>query len=883
MRRRSISSASRRGSTRSCRARARSSARCARRSMPSRRGRSSTASSGRRSPSASAFARETAIGESPASVSSAAAALAAQVFGELAGRRVLLIGAGRIGELAASNLASRGAEIAFVANRTANAARELAQRFGGRAIAPRRGGGAARPTSTSSSRRRARPRPCCARTRSPRAAGGRCSSSTSPCRATSTRRSPRLDGCFLYDIDDLEAVVAETLSGRRAEAARAEQLVAEEAARFRSWRASLDVVPAIASLRARAEEIRSAELAKVDGRVSDAERRTLESVTAADPEQAPAPADGAHEGGRGQRRRRRVRRRRAPPVRARGRADVMSADDDRRIERPLPVVAPSAFLRVRRRHVRVRADASRREVGLCSFASGLAALGSRSPRPSRRRPRCAGPASRSRSSRSRRPATATARRPFGQIGERGVFVKELEEALLARPHRRRRALGEGHDLDRHRGARRRRLPRARRPARRARRRDGDRPGMRIGTASARRRAQLLALEPTLSVEPMRGNVDTRLRKLRERGLDAIVLAACGLDRLGLADEIGCALDPEHDAAGGGAGRARAAGARGRGGARRACRRRRDASARRARAACVARIGAGCLAPVAAHHDGVDAARARSRTRTARGSSGARATIPPRSRQSSSRCGDYGAARMQRDRHAAAGAGRPARRAARGARRRRRRVPADRDRADRRTSRSTPPGYDWVVVTSPNGADEVARRGDEPAARRRRRPGHGRGAARARDRARVRAARVVAGRAAARVPAAGGPRAVRRGRGRAPRADRRARRRLRAALPDAAAHAGAARRATSSCSPPARPRGRTPASAAPRAGGVDRAADDAHRASPSASTVAAEAATHDLDGLVAAVRGFDELARDDRRHLPHRLRPRRTTSSAPATA
>src|SRR5581483_9385903 len=58
---------------------------------------------------------ETAIGESPASVSSAAAALAAQVFGELA----------------ASNLASRGAEIAFVANRTLDTARELAHRFGG--------------------------------------------------------------------------------------------------------------------------------------------------------------------------------------------------------------------------------------------------------------------------------------------------------------------------------------------------------------------------------------------------------------------------------------------------------------------------------------------------------------------------------------------------------------------------------------------------------------------------------------------------------------------------------------------------------------------------------------------------------------------------------
>ena len=220
---------------------------------------------------------ETAIGESPASVSSAAAALAAQVFGELAGRRVLLVGAGRIGELAASNLASRGAEIAFVANRTAETARELAHRFGGTAITLEEvhahlGEVDVVVTSTSA------PEPVL------RAAD-----------VPARRRNPlffidiavprdvepevaRLGGCFLYDIDDLEAVVAETLAGRRAEAERAEQLVAEETERYRSWRASLDVVPAIASLRAHAEEIRSAELAKV--RVSDDERRTLESVTA---------------------------------------------------------------------------------------------------------------------------------------------------------------------------------------------------------------------------------------------------------------------------------------------------------------------------------------------------------------------------------------------------------------------------------------------------------------------------------------------------------------------------------------------------------------------------------------------------------------------------
>ena len=220
---------------------------------------------------------ETAIGESPASVSSAAAALAAQVFGDLEGRRVLLIGAGRIGELAASNLSSRGATIAFVANRSTDSARELAHRFGGSAIpledVPSHLGDVDVVISSTSA-----PEAVLRADQVPQ-----------------KRRHPlffidiavprdldpaisRLDACFLYDIDDLEAVVAETLSGRRAEAERAEQLVAEEADRYRAWRASLDVVPAIASLRARAEEIRSAELAKL--RVTDDERRTIESVTA---------------------------------------------------------------------------------------------------------------------------------------------------------------------------------------------------------------------------------------------------------------------------------------------------------------------------------------------------------------------------------------------------------------------------------------------------------------------------------------------------------------------------------------------------------------------------------------------------------------------------
>jgi glutamyl-tRNA reductase len=89
-----------------------------------------------------------------------------------------------------------------------------------------------------------------------------------------------VDGCFVYDIDALEGVVASTLEGRRSEAIHAERIVSEEAERFRAWRASLAVVPAIASLRAHAEAIRTAELARLEGRLPDAERDAVDVVTA---------------------------------------------------------------------------------------------------------------------------------------------------------------------------------------------------------------------------------------------------------------------------------------------------------------------------------------------------------------------------------------------------------------------------------------------------------------------------------------------------------------------------------------------------------------------------------------------------------------------------
>jgi hydroxymethylbilane synthase len=194
-------------------------------------------------------------------------------------------------------------------------------------------------------------------------------------------------------------------------------------------------------------------------------------------------------------------------------------------------------------------------------------------------------------------------KPFGELGARGVFVKELEEALLAR--RIDVAAHSAKDMtstDAEGLAVAAYLPRDD-PRDALCGANGIRPGMRIGTASARRRAQLLALEPELSIEPLRGNVDTRLRKRAERGLDAIVLAAAGLDRLGLADEIGHRFDPDELVPEAGQG---AVALQVRSGEEGLVAVVDDAETRRrvsAERACVAHIGAGCLAPVAAHHDG----------------------------------------------------------------------------------------------------------------------------------------------------------------------------------------------------------------------------------------------------------------------------------------
>jgi hydroxymethylbilane synthase len=195
-------------------------------------------------------------------------------------------------------------------------------------------------------------------------------------------------------------------------------------------------------------------------------------------------------------------------------------------------------------------------------------------------------------------------RPFGEIGTRGVFVKELEEALL--DGRIDVAVHSAKDMVSTETAG------LMVGAYLAREDPRDAlcgaavlsPGMRVGTASVRRRAQLLALEPSLRVEPMRGNIDTRLRKRGERGLDAVVLAACGLERLGLGAEIGYRFDPAELLPEAGQG---ALALQVREGEVVLVASADDPETRRrveAERRCVAVVGGGCLAPVAAHHDGL---------------------------------------------------------------------------------------------------------------------------------------------------------------------------------------------------------------------------------------------------------------------------------------
>jgi glutamyl-tRNA reductase len=229
--------------------------------------------------------RETAIGEVPASVAAAAAALAEQLFGDLATCSVMLLGAGKTGELAAASLVARGARIELVANRSPEKAREVAVRYGSAPVglvdAADRLSEADVVVSSTSARSFVLTRADV----EPTMRGRRGRPLFFIDIAVPRDVDPavhELDGCYVYDIDDLETVVTDSTPGRAGEVARAEAIVAVEAERFAAWNASRDAAPAIAALRAQAEEIRTQELERARGRLgrlTDAELNVVESIT----------------------------------------------------------------------------------------------------------------------------------------------------------------------------------------------------------------------------------------------------------------------------------------------------------------------------------------------------------------------------------------------------------------------------------------------------------------------------------------------------------------------------------------------------------------------------------------------------------------------------
>jgi glutamyl-tRNA reductase len=228
---------------------------------------------------------ETAVGSSAVSVASVAVELAKKIFGSLNGKYVYLVGAGKMTELAARHLLAHGAASIFVANRTYDRAIRLAQKFNGQAIEFNRlyetcDRADIVITSTGAphaifrrehgelflSRRKNRPM-FFIDIAVPR--------DVDP-------EMNKLDGIFVYDIDDLQQAVASHVADRRKEAEKADDIINDEVERFQARIQTLDIVPTIVSLQDHLETIRQAEIDRVRGRlgtISPEQELAIEALT----------------------------------------------------------------------------------------------------------------------------------------------------------------------------------------------------------------------------------------------------------------------------------------------------------------------------------------------------------------------------------------------------------------------------------------------------------------------------------------------------------------------------------------------------------------------------------------------------------------------------
>src|SRR4051794_1384032 len=230
---------------------------------------------------------ETAISEKGLSVPSVAVELAQRSLGDLSSRLVVVVGAGETAELTARALAARGVEPAFIANRRYDRAIGLAQRFGGRAVRfeelPEQMAKADIVVASTSSPHHVIERDELAQVMTARQ--GRQLLLIDLAVPRDVHPDCRdVEGVGLFDMDDLQTLVERNASGREAEGRRAESILRTELASFERWVASQNVVPTIAALRARADEITASVLAENEQRwesLSNADRERVNAMARA--------------------------------------------------------------------------------------------------------------------------------------------------------------------------------------------------------------------------------------------------------------------------------------------------------------------------------------------------------------------------------------------------------------------------------------------------------------------------------------------------------------------------------------------------------------------------------------------------------------------------
>jgi glutamyl-tRNA reductase len=228
---------------------------------------------------------ETSISRGAASVSSAAVQLSKKIFGSLAGRRAMVLGAGEMAELALECLAAEGVRTAIVANRTFERASEVAARHGAMAVHyddcwSQLGEVDLLLCST------AAPHPIVLVDHVRPTLGARgdrplCVLDIALPRDVDPAVG-ELDNVFLYNIDDLQAVIAASLESRRANLPTAEQLIGRETERYWDWVAGLAAVPVVTDLRSRIEQLREREVAaamKKLGHLSPEDREAIDQLS----------------------------------------------------------------------------------------------------------------------------------------------------------------------------------------------------------------------------------------------------------------------------------------------------------------------------------------------------------------------------------------------------------------------------------------------------------------------------------------------------------------------------------------------------------------------------------------------------------------------------